>query len=345
MKIRINRKISISNKNPPLVIAEISGNHCGKKSLFLKHIVSAAKNGADLIKIQTYEPKDITLKNKNYKIKSGIWKSLNLWSIYKKACTPFSWHKEAFMLAKKIGTPIFSTPFSIRAVNLLEKLKNPIYKISSFEITDYKLIKYIAAKKKPIIISTGNSEINEIKKAVKIINKYHNKLIILHCVSDYPTLEKNSQIIKINYLKKIFKKNLIGLSDHTNDIVSSLSATALGAVVIEKHYKINHKIKSPDSKFSITPDQLKKLKKLTYRIHETLGKKITEKKVRKETIFFRRSIFASRHLKKGIRIKEKDLNVLRPKIGIGAEKIFKIIGKKLKRNIKRDAPIFHKDLL
>ena len=101
MKIRINKKLSISNKNPPLIIAEISGNHCGKKSLFLKHIVSAAKNGADLIKIQTYEPEDITLKNKNYKIKSGIWKSLNLWSIYKKACTPFSWHKEAFMLAKK----------------------------------------------------------------------------------------------------------------------------------------------------------------------------------------------------------------------------------------------------
>lgn len=345
MKIKINKKISINSKKPPLIIAEISGNHCGKKSIFLSHIRSAAKNGADLIKIQTYEPEDITLENNIYKIKSGIWKSKTLWSIYKKACTPFAWHKDAFNLAKKIGVTLFSSPFSLRGVDLLEKLNCPVYKIASFEITDFKLIKYIASKKKPIILSTGMSEIQEIKNAIKIINRYHNKVIILHCISDYPTIEKNSQIIKINYLKKIFKRNLIGLSDHTNDIISSLSATALGAVVIEKHYKISHKIKSPDSKFSIVPDQLKKLKLLSYRIHETVGKLTNEKKIRKEMIFFRRSIFASRDLKKGVRIKEKDLNVLRPNIGIGAENIFKIIGKKLKKNIKRNSPIFNKDLL
>ena len=148
MKISINKKINIEEKQAPLIIAEISGNHCGKKSLFLNHIKLAAKNGADLVKIQTYEPEDITIKNNNYKIKNGIWKSSSLWSIYKKACTPFEWHREAFRLAKKIGITIFSTPFSIRAVDLLEKLKVPLYKISSFEITDYKLIKYIASKKK-----------------------------------------------------------------------------------------------------------------------------------------------------------------------------------------------------
>jgi len=344
MNIKINKKVSINPKNSPLIIAEISGNHCGKKSVFLKHIKQAAKHGADLIKIQTYEPIDITVKNKNYKIKSGIWKSSTLWSIYQKAHTPFIWHKDAFDLAKKIGTTIFSTPFSKRAVDYLEKLKNPIYKISSFEITDLNLIKYIASKRKPIILSTGNSTIDEIKKALKIINNYHNKVTILHCVSNYPTLEDDAQVNFITQLKKIFNKNPIGLSDHTDDINSSLAATALGAVVIEKHFKISNKIKSPDSKFSILPYQLQNLKSLSSQIHKTLGNQKIDKNQNLKSLFFRRSIFANRDLKKGEKIKENNISVLRPKIGIGAENFFKIIGKKLKRDIKKDSPIYTKDL-
>ena len=182
MKIKINRKILISKNKAPVIVAEISGNHNGKKSLFLKHIKAAAKAGADMIKIQSYEPKDITInqKNKHFIIKQGIWKNKYLWDLYKKAHTPFSWHKEAFALAKKLGVVIFSTPFSPRAVDLLEKLKSPIYKIASFEITDLNLINYVAKTKKPIIISTGMATEKEIKKAINIIKKYHSKIIILH---------------------------------------------------------------------------------------------------------------------------------------------------------------------
>ena len=204
--IKLNKKIRFSYKNEPLIIAEISGNHSGSKKKFLQLIKSACLNGADLIKIQTYEPKDITL-NKNYgnfKIKKGLWRGKKLWDLYKKACTPFSWHKEAFELARRYKKIIFSSPFSIRAVDLLEKLKCPIYKIASFEITDLKLIDYIASKKKPIILSTGMATINEISNAIKIIKKFHSKIIILHCVSSYPTKLEDINLDKINFLKKNF---------------------------------------------------------------------------------------------------------------------------------------------
>ena len=145
-----------------------------------------------MIKIQTYEPEDITIKNykKPFIIKHGIWRKKSLWEIYKKAHTPFSWHQDAFRLAKKLGTTLFSSPFSRRAVDLLEDLNVPAYKIASFEITDLKLIDYIARTGKPVILSTGMATVDEIKQAIKIIKKYHNKIIILYCVSGYPTAEK-----------------------------------------------------------------------------------------------------------------------------------------------------------
>ena len=165
----------------PLIITEISGNHNGNKKSFLNHIKIAAKNGADMIKIQTYEPEDITLKrfDKNFRINKGVWKGQYLWNLYEKAHTPFKWHKDAFKLANKLKIPIFSSPFSKRAVDLLEKLNVKLYKISSFEITDLELIQYIAKKKKPIIISTGMASLSEIKNAIKCIRRYNKKLTIL----------------------------------------------------------------------------------------------------------------------------------------------------------------------
>ena len=199
MKITKNNLI-FSYKKPPLIVAEISGNHNGSKSRFLRLIEKACKSGADLIKIQTYEPDDITLNSKDnhFKIKDGIWKGKNLFSLYKKACTPYQWHYSAFKIAKKYKKIIFSSPFSVKAVDFLEKLNVPIYKIASFEITDYYLINYIASKKKPIIISTGMATLNEIQNAIKIIEKHHKKIIILHCVSDYPTKVEDTNLYKIN---------------------------------------------------------------------------------------------------------------------------------------------------
>tara|TARA_B100000575_G_C23134902_1_gene659068 strand:+ start:2557 stop:3603 length:1047 start_codon:yes stop_codon:yes gene_type:complete len=343
LNIKINKKINISPNTAPLVVAEISGNHNGSKKSFLKHIVAAAKNGADLVKIQTYEPDDIVIKSlsKKFLIKGGVWQNKNLWEIYKKAHTPFKWHKDAFRIARKYRIKLFSTPFSKRAVDLLEKFNVPLYKIASLEITDFQLIDYIAKKRKPIIISTGISNIHEIKKAIEIIKKYHNKIIILYCVSGYPTQEHESNLKTITYYSKIFKEYPIGISDHTSDISTSITATALGAKLIEKHFIISKKIKSVDSKFSIDSRQLKNLKLNVLRVYRSLGKNHKAiQKVERNNLKFRRSIFAIKDIKKGEKFTIKNIATFRPKIGIDSNQFFKILGKKAKKNIKKSNPIF-----
>jgi len=345
MKIKINKNLSFCYKERPKIIAEISGNHNGSKKKFLDLIKSAAKNGADLIKIQTYEPVDITLKNKKDKfyIKKGIWKDTHLWDLYQKACTPFNWHAEAFKIARKYGKEIFSSPFSIRGVDLLESLNCNLYKIASFEITDLKLIDYIASKHKPIIMSTGMCNDHEIKNAIKQINKYHNRIIILHCVSSYPTKLADINLQRISHLKKKFNKNLIGLSDHTNSIISSLVSLPYNIVAIEKHYKLNNEEKTTDSVFSITPFEMNKLRSLTEEIF--LSQKKNNFISDRSNIILRRSIFAKMNIKKNTPITIHNIDTLRPKIGICASEYFKILNKKIKRNIKKGEPIYKKDLL
>ncbi len=343
MFIKINNKLSINKNKRPLIIAEISGNHKGSKKLFLDHIREASKCGADLVKIQTYEPQDITIKSseKKFLIKDGIWKNQSLWNLYKKAHTPFKWHKDAFKLAKKLKIELFSSPFSKRAVDLLEKFKVKLYKIASFEITDLDLIDYIASKKKPIIISTGMASLQEIKNAIKCINKYHNKITILYCVSGYPSEEKDANLITINKFKKIFKNFNIGLSDHTNNIYTSLAATSLGVCMIEKHFIISNKLKTSDSKFSINKDQLKDLIFGVKRIHESFGKEIIGlKKVEKTSKKLRRSIFAIKDIKKGQKFNKSNIGNFRPKIGLGSENYPKILGKKSNKFYKKNSPIY-----
>ena len=343
MKLKIGKNVNITNQSRPLIIAEVSANHNGSKKLFMNHIRSAVKNGADLIKIQTYEPEDITLKSrdKNFIIKNGTWKGKNLWDLYSRACTPFSWHNDAFKLAKKLKTPLFSSPFSKRAVDLLEKFKVPIYKIASFEITDLSLIDYIARKKKPIFLSTGMASLKEIKKAIAVIEKYHNKILILYCVSGYPTTEEETNILTIKKFQKVFKKYFIGISDHTNDIFSALSATSFGVKVIEKHFITDKKINSLDKMFSINPEQLKKLKKYSGKIFLTLkSSNIGPKKNEMNSIKLRRSIFAIKNIKKGEKFSNKNIGSFRPKIGLGAENYFRILGKKSNKNILKGSPIF-----
>ena len=341
--IKLGNKTIFSYKKPPVIIAEISGNHSGNKKKFLNLIKNAYKNGADIVKIQTYEPQDITLniRKKDYQIKSGIWKNKYLWDLYKKACTPFKWHEAAFKIAKSYNKILFSSPFSKRSVDLLEKFNVKLYKIASFEITDLGLIDYIASKKKLIIISTGMSSISEIKRAIKAINKYHNKIIILHCVSDYPTELKKTNLKRINRLKKIFKKNLIGISDHTNDIKSSIAAVPIGVVAIEKHFKINNK-KTTDSEFSINQKQLSELKKDTIDIFKSAIKEnsISEKK----NLKLRRSLFAKKDIKVKDKLNYDNVTSLRPSIGIPASFFFKIMGKRVKKSIRKDQPIYFKDL-
>ena len=343
MKIKINDKINFDTDKRPLIIAEISGNHNGSKKSFLKHIEQAAFNGADLIKIQTYEPKDITLnsKKKAFVVKEGLWKNKNLFKLYKNAHTPFKWHVDAFKLAKKLKIPLFSSPFSLRSVALLEKFNVPIYKLASLEITDFNLINEIAKTKKPIIISTGCATINEIKKCVKLIHRYHKKIIILHSVTKYPTEDSEANILKISKLKKIFKNTMIGLSDHTQNIFSSIAATSLGVVLIEKHFIINKNMSSEDVKFSIDINELKSLKLFTKKIFMMLNSKIINDIPNKE---HRRSLFANKKIEKRKKIQKNDLVSLRPKIGLCSSNFFKIIGKKINKNMKKNDPIYLKDI-
>ena len=344
MMIKVGKKFSFDYKHAPKIIAEISSNHGGSKKKFLKLIESALVNGADLIKIQTYEPADVTIKSKlkQFYIKKGIWKNKHLWDLYKEACTPYTWHKDAFKLAKKHKKIIFSSPFSIRAVDFLESLGCQLYKIASFEITDLKLINYIASKKKPIIISTEMASINETKKAIKEINKFHNKIIILHCVSSYPTNLEDINLNRILKLKSIYRKNLIGLSDHTNDIISSVVALPLKIVAIEKHYKLNENDKSPDSSFSITPVQLKKLKEYVISIHKSFRKKSKPKDISNKVL--RRSIFSKVDINKNEKLTKKNIDTFRPSVGIPAEYYFDILGRKVKSKISKFQPIFFRSL-
>jgi len=344
MKIKIKKNLIFDERKKPLIIAEISGNHNQSKKKFLELIDKAHKNGADLVKIQTYEPQDLTIKSftKEFKINKGTWRNQYIWNLYKKAHTPFKWHYDAFKLARKKKINLFSTPFSKRGVDFLEKFNVPLYKISSFELIDHKLVDLIAKTKKPIILSTGLSNIKEIKEAVKIINKYHNKVIIMHCVSEYPTKLENINFQRINKLKKIFKKNLIGLSDHTNNIYSSQMSLAFGVVAIEKHIKLSENSKSTDSKFSISLDDLNILRKTIDSIYVGINSKGTFKlnKENKSSLIFRKSIFTIKDIKKDEVFSSKNLDTFRSKIGVSANNYLKIIGKKSKKNLKKFSPIY-----
>ena len=335
---------NIYNKNfdRTKIIAEVSANHRGSKKNFLQHILKAKEFGADLVKIQTYEPQDMVVK-KNFKIKSGLWKGKNLWKLYKQACTPFDWHKDAFNLAKKNKIKLFSSPFSLRAVDFLKKFKPSVYKVASFELTDHKLLDEIARLKKTIILSTGLSSIKEIKSAIKIIKRHHNKIILLYCVSGYPTPLNEINFDEIKKIKKATKIKNIGFSDHTIGIEASLEAINKNVYLIEKHFTLKRNSKSPDVKFSIVPEELKIIKdySLSRKIFLQKNKK---KKSENHSKIFRRSIYALRDIKKGEKFSSKNIGCFRPNVGLGSENYFKIINKTASKNIYKHEVLKNKSV-
>ena len=338
MTFNLNKYFTSKKPLRPLIIAEVSANHCGKKSLFLKSIISAAKNGADLIKIQTYEASDITI-NKSFNIKN--WNKKKIWNLYSKAHTPYSWHKEAFTLAKKLKIELFSSPFSERAVDFLQTFNVKLFKIASFEITDLKLIKKIAQTKKPVIVSTGMASLNEIKECVKLIKKYHSKVVLLHCVSGYPTQESEANLKRILTLKNNFKNINIGLSDHTDNINTSIASIPYNTVFIEKHFILSKKLNSLDRKFSINPKELKELSRISKIIFSSLGNgnfKIQNNE--KESLRFRRSIFSIKKIKKGEKFTTNNISTYRPEVGLSAKFFFNVLGKRAKKNIDTHSPIY-----
>ena len=329
-EIKINNKLKINKNSKPLIIAEVSANHCGSKKKFLNHIIAAKKNGADLVKIQTYEADDM-LVNKKFIIKKGLWKNKNLWKLYQQAKTPYEWHHDAFRIAKKKNIELFSTPFSVKSLNFLKKFKPNVFKIASFELTDLNLISEVAKLKKPIILSTGLANILEINNAVKVINKWHNKIILMYCVSSYPAKLEEIDFNKIEYLKKKTAIKNIGFSDHTKGISAAIASISNGARIVEKHFKLNGRNNSPDESFSINENELKKLRIEFDNLYKINSK--TQNLEKKNSLFFRRSIYAIKNINKGDIFSKKNIGCFRPFVGLCASNYFKLIGKKSKKNI------------
>ncbi len=333
---------TINENSKPLLVAEISANHNGNIETALKTIKEAKKNGADLIKIQTYTPDTMTINSnkKDFLIDKGLWKGNTLYSLYKQAYTPFEWHDKIFEYCKKIGILCFSTPFDETAVDLLKKFQPPAVKIASFEMNDFSLIKYSSKLKKPLVISTGMASLNEVKDLINFLkrNKIYN-CILLHCVSGYPAKSSEYNLRNISFIKNKYNIS-VGLSDHSIDDLVSISSIALGAKLIEKHFILDRKMGGPDSSFSIEPKELSDLRKNIDRAWESTSKiDFKLKSSEKNSIKFRRSIYAVKKIEKNEKFSEENIRRIRPGYGISPKFFSKIIGKRALKSISKGSPI------
>ena len=338
-------KFKIIKKKLPFFIAEISANHKGSIKHARRLIKFAKESGADAVKLQTYTPSSITLNSKNnyFKINKKKWGEDYLWGLYNKAMTPLAWHKNLFDYSKKIGILCFSSPFDEENVNFLEKLNCPLYKISSFENNHFPLLKRIAKTKKPIIMSTGTSTFKQIKKSVNYLKKNKcGKLHLLYCVSNYPTKINEFNLNNINILKKKLKLT-VGFSDHSIEDFISYFAVKKGAELIEKHITFDEN--AIDGKFSKKIEGLKtfisNLKKIKY-LKDDFKYSLPKNN---EGHKYKRSIFAVKDLFKGDKITPENIRVVRPYLGIDASEYFLLIGKKIKKKIKKNSPLLKKHII
>ncbi len=346
-KFKINKFFKVK-KQKTILIAEISANHNSSIKRAKKLILDAKRSGADIIKIQTYKADSLAINcNKtDFKLpKNSPWKKYkNLWALYDKAKTPYSWHKILFNYAKKIKIPIFSSPFDLEAFEFLEKLKCPFYKIASPEINHYPLIEKIARTKKPTVISLGLAKDSEIKKILKIFKKYKsNKLVLLHCVSNYPAENKEQNLKTINYLKRY--NYPVGLSDHSIGIEAALTTVALGGQMIEKHFNLNDTTKTPDSFFSSSKNEFKTMAKMIDNIEASLGEEKLSITLDKKNIFRRRSIYISKRISRNEKITKDNIRIVRPSKSLSPSFYYQIIGKRAKKNFDPGDRIKISDLI
>ncbi len=334
------------SKNPlkktPFFVAEISANHNGSLLHAKKLIKIAKKYGADAVKLQTYTPETITINSDkpDFKIRGGLWNGKKLWDLYNKAQTPFEWHKELFDYAKQLEITCFSTPFDESAVDLLESLNCPFYKVASFEMNHIPLIKKIAQTKKPIIISTGMANLKEINLAYKTAKKNGAKeIILLYCVSNYPSKISDFNFNNIRILKERYNCK-VGFSDHSIDNKVVAAAIAAGAEVIEKHIALEGQKRGFDIAFSLKGKEIKDYLKVIRETSLIMGKKyFYRNKSENQSLQFRRSIYAISNIKKGEKFSKKNIKVIRP--GYGVEPLYfkNLLGKVSPKNIKTAVPI------
>lgn len=325
------------------IIAELSANHGGDLGIAKETVRAAKRAGADAIKLQTYTADTITLnvRNDNFKINQGTaWDGQYFYDLYKGASLPWEWHEELFAVAKEEGLICFSSPFDRTAVDFLEKLDAPIYKIASFEITDIPLIEYAASKGKPMIISTGIATLEDIELAIEACKREGNHdITILKCTSAYPADPEDANLITIPDIIKRFKVNS-GLSDHTLGIEAPVVAVSLGAKVIEKHFILNKSIGGADAHFSLDEMEFKKMVEAVRMAEKMMGKvdyDLTEKK--KKSRYFSRSLFITEDVVKGDIITEDNVRSVRPGIGMHPKYYKDILGKKFSESAEKGTPL------
>jgi len=328
---------------PVFIVAEMSANHLQKYELALKTIKAAKEAGADAIKLQTYTPDTITIDSDNeyFRIKQGtLWDGKTLYQLYQEAYTPWEWQPKLKKIAEDLGLICFSSPFDKTAVDFLEKMNVPAYKVASFEITDIPLIEYIASKGKPVIMSTGIATLSDIEEAISACKRMgNNQVVLLKCTSAYPAPLEEINLKIIPDMAEKFE-TVVGLSDHTLGISAPIASVALGAKIIEKHFILDRSLGGPDAAFSLEPDEFKAMVKGVREAEKALGKvsyELTEKM--KKSREFSRSLFVVKDVKTGEIFTEENVRSIRPGYGLPPKYLKEIIGKKAKKDIKKGTPL------
>lgn len=346
-QMQINGRV-ISPEHPPYVIAEMSANHNGSIETAFKIIDEAKNAGADAIKIQTYKPETITLDESSdeFRVFGGLWDGRTLYELYQEAHMPWEWHAPLFEYARNVGITIFSSPFDHTAVDLLEDLNAPAYKIASFEAVDLPLIKYAASTGKPMIISTGMADQEEIAEAIQAAHDGGcEELAILRCVSGYPAPAADYNLRTIPDMIERFGV-LVGLSDHTLDNTTAISSVALGASIIEKHFTLDRSGGGPDDSFSLEPAELKQLCQGSKTAWEALGNvDYGRKSSELGSVKFRRSLYFVKALGAGDEITPDAVRSVRPGFGLAPKFLDDIIGKRVKIDVKKNSPVSRENIL
>lgn len=331
----------------PYVIAELSANHNGKLETALRIIEEANNAGADAVKIQTYKPDTITLRSDrdDFKIHGGLWDGRTLYDLYEEAHTPWEWHTSLFDHARRLGITIFSSPFDTTAIDLLEDLNTPAYKIASFEAIDLPLIKYAASTGKPMIISTGIADVEEIEEAIDAARAGGCKeLAILHCVSGYPAPAEDYNLHTITDMIQRFGL-VTGLSDHTLDNTTAIASVVLGASIIEKHFTLDRNGGGPDDSFSLEPTDLKALCQGAKTAWQALGQvNYARKSSEQANVKFRRSLYFVKDLQPGDVVTPDAVRSVRPGYGLAPKHLDAVIGKKVTRAVQATTPVDWGDL-
>lgn len=332
----------IGEGQPAYIIAEMSANHAGDIENAKKIIRAAKEAGADCIKLQTYTADTLTIDcdNEYFQIKSGTWEGENLYKLYQRAYTPWEWHKELFEEAKKVGIDIFSTPFDTTAVDFLEELGMEFYKVASFELVDIPLLRYIARTGKPMIMSTGMASLEEIEEAVQAVREEGNEQIaLLKCSSAYPAIPTDMNLRTIQDMSEKFQVPT-GLSDHSMGSLGAVTAVALGANIIEKHFCLSREIENADSSFSMEPQEFKEMVEQIRMAERAMGKVYYgPSEQEKGSMVFRRSLFSVSDIKKGEIITEKNIKSIRPGYGLKPKYLEGMLGKVAKEDIDYGTPM------